>query len=223
MILVMMYRIFATSLLFFYLASCSSVRSGRYLRLGEPYDLDSVVKIYQVTPESLRKENPGKNLEEGEWIFVPLRRGVFTQVYRQKKDRPSDLMPFIWPLTTETIAISSEFGYRKFRHHDGVDLPAQIGTKIRAVADGEVIIAKKLRGYGRAIIVSHTDSISTVYAHNSKNLVRVGHKVKQGDVIGLVGRTGRATGPHLHFEVRENGEPTNPMTYLPTDQDVNYQ
>jgi murein DD-endopeptidase MepM/ murein hydrolase activator NlpD len=119
---------------------------------------------------------------------------------------------FIWPLEGD---VSSLFGMRHGRKHDGVDISAKTGTPVYAAADGEVVFAKKMRGYGNLVLLKHKDDFFTVYAHNSVNLVKLGTKVKKGQMVSRVGRTGRATGPHLHFEVREGPKARNPLFFLP--------
>ena len=110
---------------------------------------------------------------------------------------------------------------RDWRAHRGVDLAAPMGTRVRSVADGAVEFIGLQRGYGNVIVLKHTGAISTVYAHQSDFATHldVGSKVNEGDVIGFVGQTGWATGPHLHYEFRINGEQTDPMTVaLPQSQ-----
>ena len=112
--------------------------------------------------------------------------------------------------------ISSGFGMRDGRMHEGVDILAPEGSDVLAAADGKVVYADNtIRGYGNMIIVKHQGDLSTVYAHNSKNLVQVGDLVKRGQKIAEVGMTGRASAPHVHFEVRLGEKPVDPMWYLP--------
>ena len=118
---------------------------------------------------------------------------------------------FIWPLAK--VDISSEFGQR-FGGHQGIDLRAPRGTAIRASAAGVVHFVGRQRGYGKMIILSHSKTLQTVYAHNLHNLVKKGQQVKQGEVIAQVGRTGNATGYHVHFEIIERGKKINPRIYL---------
>jgi len=118
-----------------------------------------------------------------------------------------------WPLNGK---VTSRFGRRHGRPHDGIDIGGKEGTPVHAAAAGEVVYAdNRLSGYGHLIIVRHSHDMFTAYAHNQRNLVKKGQHVKQGDVIARVGHTGRATGPHLHFEVRRGPTPVDPLVYLP--------
>lgn len=118
--------------------------------------------------------------------------------------------------------VTSEFGNRRDpftgerRGHTGMDLAVPIGTPVRAALPGVVTVSKyNAGGYGYYVMINHGDGLSTLYGHCSQLLARVGQTVEAGDVIALSGSTGRSTGPHLHFEVRINGERTNPRSYLP--------
>jgi murein DD-endopeptidase MepM/ murein hydrolase activator NlpD len=128
-------------------------------------------------------------------------------------------MAFSWPLAS--VAVGSLFGSRDGRLHEGIDLPAPVGTPVYAAGDGRVIYAGAgIRGYGNLIVVEHAGDLLTVYAHNSALLAREGDKVVTGQRIALVGQSGRASGPHLHFEVRAGQIPRDPMTYLPRPADL---
>lgn len=140
------------------------------------------------------------------------------QAKSNRKLSPSGTKGMLWPLPGYT-QISSPFGWRIHpllktnRFHDGVDLPAPAGTEVIAPLDGQVISTGYLGGYGNHIVVDHGGGLSTMYAHLSAILVQNGQEVKKGQVIGRVGSTGWSTGPHLHFMVLLQGEPTNPMNY----------
>jgi murein DD-endopeptidase MepM/ murein hydrolase activator NlpD len=124
--------------------------------------------------------------------------------------------PFRWPLSTVPVTVGSPFGARWGRPHEGIDLPAPIGTPVFAAADGRVVYAGNgIRGYGNLVVVKHAGDVLTVYAHNSVLLVSEGQPVRAGDTIARVGQSGHATGPHLHFEVRIGQIPRDPMPYLP--------
>ena len=117
--------------------------------------------------------------------------------------------------------VTSEFGYRsdpftgETRGHTGMDLAVPTGTPIRAALPGTVTVSQYNSSYGYYVMIDHGNGLSTLYGHNSQLLAQVGQTVEAGDIISLSGSTGRSTGPHLHFEVRVNGERTNPRTYLP--------
>ncbi len=122
-----------------------------------------------------------------------------------------------WRWPTNEVVVTSNFGSRSGEHHDGVDLRAQTGTEVRAAYDGRVIYSgNKIRGYGRMIVLRHDLKLSTVYAHNSKLYVKSGQRVRRGQLISLSGNTGRSSGPHLHFEVREGVTAINPLILLPS-------
>lgn len=122
-----------------------------------------------------------------------------------------------WPVSGP---ITSPFGMRfdpvqhRYQLHSGLDIAAAQGTTIAAAADGRVIFAGWYGGYGNAIIIDHGGGTSTLYGHCSQIFVGVGQDVVRGQAIGAVGMTGDATGPHVHFEVRRNGKPVDPMGYL---------
>lgn len=116
--------------------------------------------------------------------------------------------------------VSSPFGYRRhpilrrLNFHNGTDFAARAGATIKAADSGTVIFAGRWGGYGNATIIDHGRNLTTVYAHQSRIVVTRGQRVLKGQLIGYVGSTGLSTGPHLHFEVRVNGQPVNPMAYL---------
>lgn len=121
---------------------------------------------------------------------------------------------FVWPVREGKV--SSFFGSRRRDYHEGIDINTARGNPIYAAKDGEVIYSsRKIKGYGNMIVVRHDSGLATVYAHNKKNLVRVGAKVRQGQLLAYVGATGKATGPHLHFEIRKGEIPQDPLLYLP--------
>ena len=99
-------------------------------------------------------------------------------------------------------------------YHTGIDISNQENTPIQATADGEVVQAGWMDRYGNGVVVSHTDELETLYAHMARVRVKTGQMVSRGDILGDMGRTGNATGVHLHYEVRLNGRPVNPMPYM---------
>ena len=126
--------------------------------------------------------------------------------------RPAKLS-FIWPVKGP---VTSWFGPRKGRPHDGIDISAPKGTPIRAAEKGKVIYSDSgISGYGNLIIIQHSGGFHTVYGHNSRNIVDVDERVNKWQVIAEVGNSGRSSGYHLHFEIRENERAVDPMHYLP--------
>jgi len=118
----------------------------------------------------------------------------------------------LWPVPG---TIASPFGLRRSGWHAGVDIKADVGTPILAAAAGTVLVSAWERAYGRVIKLEHDDGLVTIYAHNLQNLVSPGDRVEAGAVIGTVGRSGRSTAYHLHFEVRRDGMAYNPLHVLP--------
>jgi murein DD-endopeptidase MepM/ murein hydrolase activator NlpD len=118
---------------------------------------------------------------------------------------------FIWPVHG---VLTSGFGWRWGRMHEGIDLAVPNGTPVVAAAAGTVIIAGWMGGYGNLVVVDHGGGISTAYGHNTSVTAGVGQQVAQGQLIAYSGSTGHSTGPHVHFEVRINGGPVDPMGYL---------
>ena len=125
--------------------------------------------------------------------------------------------PSIWPTRGW---VTSSFGFRKSpftglrEKHEGWDIAARSGAPVRATADGVVVVEGREYGYGNLVEVDHGYGIVTRYGHNSKHLVKVGDRVKRGQVVSLVGNTGRSTGPHLHYEILLNGVPVSPKNYI---------
>ena len=130
----------------------------------------------------------------------------------------SSTVPSIWPVTG---TVTSDFGYRGnpigggSGFHEGIDIGVDYGVPVRATAAGKVTMAGWVDGYGNLVEIDHGNGFVTRYGHNSMLLVTVGQEVQAGSIISLAGSTGRSTGPHVHYEVRVNGSPTNPLLFLP--------
>jgi murein DD-endopeptidase MepM/ murein hydrolase activator NlpD len=121
-------------------------------------------------------------------------------------------MSLAWPIDGEVI---SRFGLRHRRLHAGMDIRGIYGSEIRAAASGRVLLAENIGPYGNVSAIDHGAGLATVYSHQAGFLVDAGASVGAGQVIGVVGETGRSFGPHLHFEVRVHGAPVDPLVYLP--------
>ena len=143
---------------------------------------------------------------------APRRDEAGTYASRDPRGRTSGPVEFSWPVRGE---IMSPFGNRHGEHHEGIDIRAAKGTPVHAAEAGRVIHADaSLAGYGKMIVIKHAGRLYSVYAHNSKLLVEVGQFVERGQEIALVGATGNATTPHLHFEIRSNNTPEDPLEFL---------
>ena len=125
----------------------------------------------------------------------------------------SELTPlFVWPVDGQ---VSSKFGRRRLGWHKGIDIKADLGMPVTASAAGTVVVSGYEIRYGRVVKIEHLNGFMTVYAHNDQNLVEAGSRVAPGQLIAAVGRTGRATAHHVHFEIRQAGLAYNPLYMLP--------
>lgn len=137
----------------------------------------------------------------------------------------AEQIPFAMPVKSN-FRFTSSFGYRRdpktggSRMHNGADFAGPRGTPIYATADGVVSFAGRQSGFGNLVRIKHANGIETLYAHNARLRVKVGQRVSRGDHIADMGNSGRSTGTHVHYEVRVNGKPTNPMTYIKAARNV---
>ncbi|MCK5876014.1 MAG: M23 family metallopeptidase [Candidatus Marithrix sp.] len=137
---------------------------------------------------------------------------IISKKFLQKYRFRTRSLPNNWPVRQGRV--SSGYGKRWKRMHKGIDIAAKRGTPIFAVEAGVVVRSKYVGGYGRLVEIKHSKTYSTRYGHNSKNLVKAGDAVKRGQKIALVGSSGRSTGPHVHFEIRQAKIAINPIKYL---------
>jgi lipoprotein NlpD len=207
------------------LVACGGPAGLRH-RVVRGESLYRIGQAYGVSPETLARVNklkdPGR-LEVGQVIVIPHARRELPVAMitpdRARADRPAPPelprgpSPFVWPV--DAGVVSSTFGPRGESHHDGIDISTQEGTPVRAARAGRVLYSDHLRGYGNLVILEHDDGYATVYAHNQENRARPGATVRQGDVIGAVGRSGKTSEPNLHFEIRKDNVARNPLFYLP--------
>ncbi|AFD07141.1 M23 family metallopeptidase [Solitalea canadensis] len=142
----------------------------------------------------------------------------------KNKDKLLASVPAIQPVSNKDLTrMASGYGYRIHpiyktrKFHAGMDFTSPTGTPIYATGDGVVITAGQERGYGNEVKINHGYGYQTLYGHMSKIAVRVGNRVKRGEVIGYVGSTGASTGPHCHYEVHKNGQPVNPINFYFND------
>ena len=212
------------------------------VRPGE--SLAFIAGRYGVSPKTIERANELSNREEplptGEKILIPRSESqlITTLAETRARQRGETLLPqlkleekitlpppvqikkipseaaekaFLRPLEGK---ISSPYGRRRGRLHDGVDIPAPKGSAIRAARSGKVIFSGVIRGFGKTVTIDHGDGMVTRYSHNSANTVKKGAWVKQGQTIAKVGRTGRTTCCHLHFSVILKGKTVNPVKYF---------
>jgi lipoprotein NlpD len=220
------------------LAACSARRAVHEVRHGET--LSQIGLAYGVPYREIARAN---RLRDPSRIYVgqrlvipkPRRRGVAATppaaatllprrghrrdaaaiapaAARAGGGRSPDAPGLQWPLSSGTV--TSGFGPRGAKHHDGIDIAAPFGAPIRAAADGEVVYSASLPGYGNVIVLRHASGYTTLYAHNERHHVRDGQRVRRGQLIATVGRSGRATATNLHFEVRKDNVPRDPLDFL---------
>ncbi|WP_089933883.1 peptidoglycan DD-metalloendopeptidase family protein [Candidatus Entotheonella palauensis] len=226
-------------------------KKGVYHQVKPGQTLWSIARAYQVDIKTLTRANRLSNrdvLRVGQRLLIPGARRQRRVVSRcpcpdkptktaartaKKKSpraaskrsavakRPSSSMQLSWPIRG---TITRRFNRSGRQRHDGIDIAAPRGATIRAAAAGKVIFSDwGPGGYGRLVIVQHTSNLVTVYAHNERNLVKRNQRVNKGQAIATVGRSGRATGYHLHFEVRFKTVPKPPFTFLPQQRQAGIQ
>jgi murein DD-endopeptidase MepM/ murein hydrolase activator NlpD len=200
--------------------------SGVYHRVNPGETLSDIGAAYRVPYSQIARANKMRDpsrIYVGQRLWIPgaeeevrvslARKSSVQQRRSSSRVRPEHAPSFRWPI--EHGVLSSRFGRRGKAFHDGIDIAAPIGAAVRAAAAGEVVYDQSLSGYGKVIILRHGHGYSTVYAHNDVHYVRRGERVETGQLIAGVGRTGRATGPNLHFEVRLKNIARDPLLFLP--------
>jgi len=182
--------------------------TSRGARRGLSAPLNRTTEVYREQLQQLSRQ-----LEFQEENFVEVR-----QVIEVSRDRLNHI-PTINPVLGSSH-ISSSFGRRRDpftgepAFHPGVDICAARGTPIRATADGTVEFVERSGGLGLTVVLGHGNGYETLYGHCDEVMVKTGQTVRRGDIIAAVGSTGRSTGPHVHYEVRANGSPVNPRSFL---------
>jgi murein DD-endopeptidase MepM/ murein hydrolase activator NlpD len=199
-------------------------RRGVYHTVKRHQTLWRICKTYGVDMNEVARVNriEDKNrIRVGQRIFIPgaakvlqvdiyvedITTGAKSTTVRYSKGR------FIWPVQGQ---VTASFGRDGNRRHDGIDICAPAGTLVRAADSGRVVYSdNRMKGYGNLIIIEHQDAFFTIYAHNKENLVQEEVLVKRGGSIARVGKTGNASGPHVHFEIRKGSRPLDPLRFLP--------
>jgi len=212
----------------------ASYGTGVYHTVLQGQTLYSIAQTYGVPVQEIQRLNGiayPQNLETGRHIWIPgayrvlhvpvtvdsaparSKKKSVTAKSRKKSGTAKSKYTLQWPVPGGVL--TSRYGKRGRKNHDGIDIGARRGTEIRAAASGIVKFSGwGPTGYGLMVIIKHPNKLTTVYAHNSKNIAKKGQRVRRGEVIALVGKTGRATGNHVHFEVRNDTHARNPLHYM---------
>jgi murein DD-endopeptidase MepM/ murein hydrolase activator NlpD len=234
-------------LIIFCLSGCALIHPVRYERyikypLRADDTLPKVAERFEVSVQELRRKNhlqPDEKLAPGEYLLIPYRgqslqreRGDVLQVEEREEVQPEEESvkmlalnrariyegKLTWPVRSGVL--TSRFGRRWSNFHEGIDLSARDGTPVLAAHDGQVVYSgAKLRGYGNLVVLKG-EGLLTIYAHNQRNLVRIGMHVRRGEQIAQVGHSGHATGSHLHFETRikdaqNKNAAVDPLVFFP--------
>jgi murein DD-endopeptidase MepM/ murein hydrolase activator NlpD len=183
-----------------------------------------ICKTYGVDLKGVASLNgipdPSK-IETGQRIFIPGAKKVLkVEIYiddvaAEQGGKPKIAyrkLDFIWPVEGKIIDFFADVDRK---NHQGIDISSPLGTPIKASNAGTIIYSNNgVKGYGNLIVLRHSEEYVTLYAHNQVNLVEEGAWVEKGQIIGRVGQTGKASGPHLHFEIRKNTKPVDPLLFL---------
>lgn len=198
-----------------------SVVGYSIVTLESQADLPILARYYHTTVEQILADNPHA---------LPIKKGTVLTIRENTLSSKETLSPnrpglsrggnggeWYWPVRG---GISSYYGLRTDGFHHGLDIATDSGVKVRAAGVGIVLKAGWEDVYGFTVVLDHGGGVQTLYAHNSKILVKPGDEIGAGKVIALSGATGKSTGPHVHFEFRLNGKALNPLEYLPPTQIV---
>lgn len=199
-------------------------KKGIYHVVERHQTLYRICKTYGVNMKevtSINGINDPSQIHVGQRIFIPGAKKVLkVEVFiddviaepEERKILTYKKPDFIWPIEGR---LGNVFEEAENKRHQGIDILSPFGTPIKASNSGTVIYSSNtIKGYGNLIIIRHSEELVTVYAHNQVNLVEEGGWVERGQIIGKVGNTGRASGPHLHFEIRRNNKAIDPMPLL---------
>lgn len=190
-----------------FLERISSSKSKKDIHIAQAAPIPATVPIPEDAPaksSKATKGTPAARVKTPETVAIPS---------RVTRHQILSAGGYSWPL--RDVKITSPFGKRGREFHEGLDLRAPDGTPVYAAQSGVVLYAEsRIRGYGQMVVIRHPGMIATIYAHNSKVLVKRGQRVKQGEQIAISGSTGHVRGPHVHFEIRKGVAAVNPMKFL---------
>ncbi len=205
------------------LGSANNIKAPWTLAVGQELLIPGVERGASAEPAEALAEADAEPVRTS--TETPSRRGTPGVARREESPsrsrpvaRPGAARPRVatqglldWPLKG---VLYGRFGKKGREPHDGIDLAAPSGTPVRTAQEGTVLYAGEQRGYGNIVIVEHSNQLITLYAHNQELRVRTGQRVLRAQVIATVGESGKTSGPHLHFEVRLDGKPMDPLDYL---------
>ena len=198
-----------------YKTSVSEISDNNYLSSSNKIFVGQILELPYV-PGLSYKSSPKKELEFDDTPESKTQTGKKIELTNVRKY----VKNLYWPASRKVARLTSKFGWRWLKFHEGIDLAAKTGTPVYAAHAGRVLYAgRKISGYGNIVILKG-DNMLTVYAHNDRNLVSAGEYVERGENIARIGSTGKATGPHLHFEVRIKNkagkyQAVDPLAFLP--------
>lgn len=197
------------------LCSCAHFQSGHHILVKKGESIDVLAKRFNLAKSELLSSNEGGVPRVGEAYFIPSGVGLihWGGESQEKTKESLESKEFGWPVPSKK-RVSSLFGKRWGRAHEGIDIPGPVGTQIVASRGGKATFVGRMGGYGNIVIISHNDGYFSVYAHLSKFQVNQGAIIKRGQKIGKMGKTGRVTGSHLHFEIRYNSKALDPKPFL---------
>jgi len=196
------------------LMEINRISSPSAIRVGQKIFIPGAKKVLTVDPYVPLSSAERKNLERSLEVEGPPPSSFLSG--REEGEKPPWLgkeVDIIWPIQGK---INSPYGPRRKEFHSGIDIGSPNYQEVKAAMDGEVIFAHPSNtGYGNLVVLRHDRGFSTIYGHLNVIIAREGEAVRQGQAIGGVGSTGKSTGPHLHFEVRHDGHPLDPLPLLP--------
>ncbi|QRK13964.1 M23 family metallopeptidase [Archangium violaceum] len=201
------------------LSEANGIDDPRTLAVGQELIIPGIERLVPVATESSPtpardvKSPPSRTPARAPVVVTAPSRQVPRPASQRAPARPEPETKGMldWPLRGVLYA---RFGKKGREPHDGIDLAVPVGTPVKTAQEGVVLYAGEQRGYGLIVIIRHSDRLITLYAHNRDLRVRTGQKVRRGQVVATVGESGKTSGPQLHFEVRVDGKPVDPLDYL---------
>lgn len=194
------------------LMDANGISDPRTLAVGRVLIIPGAVNARQIAPPGAQEAPEAVAAAKGgAEVKQPPRSRPLLRGAKQALVMPKGAGVLAWPLRG---VIYARFGKKGTERHDGIDLAAPLATPVKTAKAGTVVYAGEQKGYGLIAIIDHGDDLITLYAHNRDLRVKTGQRVRDGQVVATVGESGRTSGPHLHFEVRQGGVPVDPLQLL---------